>query len=103
MHQEQAATRVLVRLLDSHLICCVLILRRLVLRCFLSWQGQVVSVKIPPSKLPEFSKAYFDMFVKYDNGAGRIFMDRRDPQVKTVDDPLFLLLLLPHATGNCPS
>lgn len=46
---------------------------------------QVVSVKIPPSKLPEFSKAYFDMFVRYDNGAGRIFMDRRDPQVRVVD------------------
>ena len=36
---------------------------------------------IPPSKLPEFSKAYFDMFVRYDNGAGRVFMDRRDTQV----------------------
>ena len=42
-------------------------------------------MKIPPSKLPEFSKAYFDMFVKYDNGAGRVFMDRRDPQVRMVD------------------
>ncbi|CAM9295381.1 unnamed protein product [Ectocarpus sp. 12 AP-2014] len=42
--------------------------------------AEVVSVTIPSSKLPEFSKAYFDMFVKYDNGAGRIFMDRRDPQ-----------------------
>ncbi|CAM9297806.1 unnamed protein product [Laminaria digitata] len=42
--------------------------------------GEVVSVMIPPSKLPEFSKAYFDMFVRYDNGAGRVFMDRRDTQ-----------------------
>ena len=48
---------------------------------FAAWRFQVVSVKIPPSKLPEFSKAYFDMFVKYDNGAGRVFIDRRDPQV----------------------
>ena len=47
-----------------------------------------MSVKIPPSKLPEFSKAYFDMFVKYDNGAGRVFMDRRDPQVGVVDSPV---------------
>lgn len=45
-------------------------------------------MKIPPSKLPEFSKAYFDMFVKYDNGAGRVFMDRRDPQVRVVDVPV---------------
>ena len=40
---------------------------------------------IPPSKLPEFSKAYFDMFVRYDNGAGRVFMDRRDTQVGQSD------------------
>ena len=46
---------------------------------------QVVSVMIPPSKLPEFSKAYFDMFVRYDNGAGRVFMDRRDTQVGQSD------------------
>ena len=37
---------------------------------------------IPPSKVSEFSKAYFDMFVRYDNGAGRVFMDRRDTQVR---------------------
>ncbi|CAM9822769.1 unnamed protein product [Pylaiella littoralis] len=42
--------------------------------------GEVVSVKIPPSKVPEFAKAYFDMFVTYDNGAGRVFLDRRDTQ-----------------------
>lgn len=47
-------------------------------RCLL----QVVSVKIPPSKVPEFAKAYFDMFVTYDNGAGRVFLDRRDTQVQ---------------------
>lgn len=40
---------------------------------------------IPPSKLPEFSKAYFDMFVRYDNGAGRVFLDRRDTQVGQPD------------------
>lgn len=42
--------------------------------------GEVVSVKIPASKMPEFAQAYFNMFVRYDNGAGRVFMDRRDTQ-----------------------
>lgn len=47
---------------------------------------------IPPSKLPEFSKAYFDMFVRYDNGAGRVFMDRRDTQVRQADPASRLLM-----------
>lgn len=38
-------------------------------------------MKIPESKMPEFARAYFDMFVRYDNGAGRVFVDRRDTQV----------------------
>lgn len=49
---------------------------------------QVVSVMIPPSKLPEFTKAYFDMFVRFDNGAGRVFLDRRDTQVTFGDHDL---------------
>lgn len=49
---------------------------------------KVVSVKIPATKIPEFSKAYFDLFVRYDNGAGRVFLDRRDTQVRcTLDRP----------------
>ncbi|CAN0381709.1 unnamed protein product, partial [Ascophyllum nodosum] len=42
--------------------------------------AEVVSVMIPKSKVPEFANAYFEMFVRYDNGAGRVFLDRRDPQ-----------------------
>ncbi|CAB1099543.1 unnamed protein product [Ectocarpus sp. CCAP 1310/34] len=38
--------------------------------------GEVVSVTVPTSKLSEFSKAYFDMTIKYNNRAGRILMDR---------------------------
>lgn len=43
---------------------------------------------IPKSKLPEFTGAYFDMFVRYDNGAGRVFIDRKDTQVGSETDPL---------------
>ncbi|CAM9436938.1 unnamed protein product [Choristocarpus tenellus] len=44
--------------------------------------AEVVRLQIPTSKLPEFVQAYFKLFKRYDNGAGRVFLDRNDPQAR---------------------
>ncbi|CAM9946760.1 unnamed protein product, partial [Discosporangium mesarthrocarpum] len=42
--------------------------------------AEVVRLQIPASKVPDFAEAYFKLFVRYDTGAGRVFLDRNDPQ-----------------------